>query len=141
MKNFKRIFAVGAHQDDLEYSCMGMLLRQYNLGSDICVYVASNGSAGDPTSGSSRVNETRESFSFLSNSEIHIRDSSGFSFDQYEELSVNIREILLKFKPDLVLVHDINDTHQEHRLLHDIVITATRRLPVSIFTYKSVSVT
>lgn len=138
---YKSVLAIGAHPDDVEFSCMGFLLQLSEQGTEVNVYIASNGSKGDPSSGPHRLQESKEALSYIKNVTVYNNNMSGISETAYEKLSSEIRSLILEIKPDLILVHDSNDTHQEHRYLHDIVITAARRFPVSIFTYKSVSVT
>ena len=47
---FKNVLAVGAHPDDIEYSCLGFLLKQKNSGANISTFVVSLGSSNDKTS-------------------------------------------------------------------------------------------
>jgi LmbE family N-acetylglucosaminyl deacetylase len=139
--NFKKILAIGAHPDDIEFSCLGLLLKAKFIGANITVFIASNGSAGDPSSGTHRIKESTSALSCLGCHELIAIDTPGVDQNKYEEISNIIRTLILEKSPDLILVHDKNDTHQEHRFLHDIVITASRRVSTSILTYKSVSVT
>lgn len=139
--NYKRILAIGAHPDDIEFSCLGLLLKAKDLGANITVFIASNGSDGDQSSGPHRIEESRIALSCLGCHDLIAVDTKGLAPNKYEEISNIIRALILEKSPDLILVHDINDTHQEHRFLHDVVITASRRVPSSILTYKSVSVT
>lgn len=138
---YKSVLAIGAHPDDVEFSCLGFLLQLSEQGTKVNVYIASNGSIGDPSSGPHRLQESNEALACIKNVSVFSNSVSGIPETAYEKLSSEIRSLILEIEPDLILVHDSNDTHQEHRYLHDIVITAARRCPVSIFTYKSVSVT
>ena len=136
----KNILAFGAHPDDIEYSCYGYLNKLYDKGNSVTCYTASNGSLLDSTSGSSRISESRNALSKL-NAELIYRDCSGISVLDYEQLSNEIREIIIIKKPSLVLVHSPHDTHQEHQILYDIVKTSLRRIKSSLITYQSVSTT
>ena len=140
MINFKRVLAIGAHPDDVEFSCLGYLMKLKENGSKITVYVASNGSAGDPTSSVDRIDESRNALHCIG-AELVYRNQSGICITDYEKISVELRALILRTKPDLILIHSQFDTHQEHKYLRDIVMTASRRVPCSIFSYKSVSVT
>jgi LmbE family N-acetylglucosaminyl deacetylase len=138
---YKSVLAIGAHPDDVEFSCLGFLMQLRAEGTSVNVYIASSGSVGDPSSGPIRLAESRAALSCIDGVTIFANEEAGVLESSYEEISSDIRRIILEAKPDLILVHDHNDTHQEHRVLHDILVTAARRCPVSIFTYKSVSVT
>ena len=140
MNYFRKVLAIGAHPDDVEFSCYGYLSKLKDNGADISVYIASNGCVGDPTSGSHRLKESEHALHRLTNT-IYSRNVSGIEAQHYESISQEIREIVLNFQPDLVLVHSQHDTHQEHILLREIVITALRRISTSLISYKSVSVT
>lgn len=138
---FKRVLAIGAHPDDIEYSCLGTLMKLNRDSSEIFIYIASFGSMGDPTTGPQRKLESVNSFEILKRATIYCREAAGIAPQNYEDISQELRSIILSFKPDLILVHHFSDTHQEHRILHDITLTAARRYTSSILTYKSVSVT
>jgi LmbE family N-acetylglucosaminyl deacetylase len=140
MKSYDRVLAVGAHPDDVEFSCLGYLMKLEQSGSEITVFIASNGSAGDPTSSELRIAESHSSLDCIK-SEILCEHTSGISYSDYERLSVRLRGIILERVPNLVLVHSQHDTHQEHKLIREILMTAARRHPCTILSYKSVSVT
>jgi len=132
---FKRILAIGAHPDDVEYSCMGFLMYQKENGSDVSVYVASNGSVGDKTSGPIRNEETRIA---ISSAQFSLHQGQYNNFD-YSKIEDELRKIVLEKEIDCVLVHDPRDTHQEHRIIYEITMSAIRRLNISVIRYRSVS--
>jgi LmbE family N-acetylglucosaminyl deacetylase len=136
---FSSILAIGAHPDDIEFSCFGFLLKQQKTGSKINVYIVSPDSLTDNPITDKRIQESLESFSLIPNANVLIRNKNNINNEDYQSISDDIRHLVNVNKIDLVLVHYPNDTMQEHRLLHDIVMTALRRLPVSIFLYKSPS--
>jgi len=137
--NFKSILAIGAHPDDLEFSCFGFLLKQRNDGANIHAFIASPDSFDFNNRKEERMKETIESFSLIPGSEVKFRNINDITYNDYRSISDTIRDMVIKKNIDLVLVHSSKDTMQEHKLLHDITLTALRRLPVSIFTYRSPS--
>ena len=134
---FERILAVGAHPDDVEYSCLGFLLKQKALGSSIYAYVASLGGLNDETSGLERKAESDAALSLNGFEKFYTLNNN---FD-YFEIEAEIRNLVLKFDIDCVVVHSPLDTHQDHRLVHDITVSAIRRLGLSLILYRSVSTT
>ena len=60
MNNFQKVLAIGAHPDDVEFSCYGYLSKLKDKGAEIAVYIASNGCLGDPTSGPHRLKESEK---------------------------------------------------------------------------------
>ena len=132
-----KILAIGAHPDDVEYSCLGFLLKQKKVGTSISVFNASHGSRGDMLKGNQRVQESAKSWVF-NNIELHQNNSSDFD---YINLEKQIRDLISENGFDCILVHDPHDSHQEHRITYDITKSALRRLGVSLIRYKSVSST
>jgi len=138
---FKSILAIGAHPDDIEFSCFGFLLKQQKKGSNIHVFIASPDSRSDGSQDKERMQESINSFSLIPNCILKFRHTNKILVEDYEELSDQIRNIVLENNIDLVLIHSAKDeTHQEHRLLHDITMSALRRLPISIIEYRSPSI-
>jgi LmbE family N-acetylglucosaminyl deacetylase len=134
---FKNILAVGAHPDDIEYSCLGFLLKQKNSGANISTFVASLGSYNDKTSGPNRRKESESALSLNGFKQYY---SEYGNFD-YVKTETEIRNLILKQNFDCVLVHDPHDTHQEHRVTYDITLSAIRRVNMGFILYRSVSTT
>jgi LmbE family N-acetylglucosaminyl deacetylase len=134
---FEKILVIGAHPDDIEYSCLGFLLKQKEQGSSIYAYVASLGGINDPSSGLERKIESDAALSLNGFEKFYTQNNH---FD-YFEIEKAIRSLVLKFGIDCVMVHSPLDTHQDHRLLHDITLSALRRIKVNLILYRSVSTT
>jgi len=137
---FNSILAIGAHPDDIEYSCFGFLLKEQKLGSKINAYVVSPDSLTKNPIGDKRIEESMNAFKLIPNCDLTIRNKNNIVLDDYQVIADQIRTLVQENGVDLVLVHSPNDTMQEHRLLYDITMSALRRLSVSIFLYKSPSV-
>ena len=76
MINAKRVLAVGAHPDDIEFGCLGLLIK-LGAATELNVFVGSLGSAGDPTSGPRRKDEGLASLRALNCASIHFREKVG----------------------------------------------------------------
>lgn len=135
--NFKNILVVGAHPDDIEYSCLGFLLHQKEFGAKVWAFVASPGSMNDTTSGIERLKESEISLTFNGFEQSY---SKVGNFD-YVQTEAEIRDLVLSSSFDCVLVHDPRDAHQEHRITYEITLSAIRRLNLSFIKYRSVSTT
>lgn len=141
LNSFKSILAIGAHADDIEYSCFGFLLKQYSSGAKINVFIVSPDSRGSGDQYYERVEETKQSFMCMPEINLIFRNTNKILPDNYEKLVDQIRNIIIEKNIDLVLIHDgKDDTHQEHRLIHDISMSATRRMPINIMVFKSPSI-
>ncbi len=76
MTSFSRVLAIGAHPDDVEYGCLGFLLKM-SAHSKSHIYVASSGSSGDPSSGLNRIQESRMALKCLPESHLTLREAKG----------------------------------------------------------------
>lgn len=136
---FKSILAIGAHPDDIEFSCFGFLLKQQKLGSKINAFIASPDSLTNNPKTKTRTEESLNALKLIPNCGISIRTKNNITMENYQEIADDIRSIIISNNIDLVLVHHQNDTMQEHRLLNEITMTAIRRMPISVMFYKSPS--
>jgi LmbE family N-acetylglucosaminyl deacetylase len=138
----KNILAIGAHPDDIEISCLGYLLKQNKENkSKVFVFILSSGSSYDYTSGLKRIKESREALACIKNLNFNYIRNRGIKISDYEKISNKIRKLILRTNINEILVHDPNDTNQEHRLVYDIVKTASRRLSINLIRYRSISST
>ena len=139
----QRVLAIGSHPDDIEYACSGTLLKlREKYRSFIKTVVMSYGSKGDPSSGKERLNETNDALigSGVSDEitafDRHFPDNPNLNIE-----TDTLREIILDFKPDIILTHSPLDTHQEHVLTNKITVTAARRVSTSVLEYPMLSTT
>ncbi len=130
----EKVFILGAHPDDVEYGCLGSLLKMPDEVRKV-IYVASMGSQGDATSGLNRCDESERALSCLKGSELHFRRHIGLSVHDFESVMGEIHSIIQDFQPNLILTMSQHDTHQEHRLLYELTISAARRSRASILSY------
>ena len=124
--NARRLLAIGAHPDDIEYGCYGTVLSlrpKAFLG-----VLMSEGSKGDATAGPERVEESRRALGRTRVCCLH------WSLDA-------MTQILADFRPNLILTHTPHDTHQEHRAAYDLTLAAARRSQASILRYITASLT
>jgi LmbE family N-acetylglucosaminyl deacetylase len=136
----KNILAIGAHPDDIEISCLGYLLKEnIEKKSKVSVFIVSSGALHDPTSGLNRIEESKEALKYINDLNFNYIGNKGIKVSDYEKISNKIRSLILNVNPDEILVHDPNDTNQEHSLVYDMVKTASRRLALNLIRYRSIS--
>lgn len=133
----KTILAVGAHPDDIELGCAGTLSAANESGRDVVVVFLSKGEkSGDPEL---RSNESRAALS-----ELGIRNVYFGNFPDTEISGHKVIEFLEgfvdKFKPEVVLTHSINDSHQDHREVGYLSFSAFRNIH-KLLAYESPRVT
>jgi LmbE family N-acetylglucosaminyl deacetylase len=138
----RNILAIGAHPDDIEISCLGYLLKEKKeKKSKVTVLILSTGSMHDPTSGLKRIKESRKALKYIKDLNFNYINNKGIKVFNYEIICNKVRKLILSTKFDEVLVHDPNDTNQEHILAYNIVKTAIRRLAINLIRYRSISST
>jgi len=109
-----RVLALGAHSDDIEIGCAGTILRLIADGAveSVCWVVLSGKDA--------RAEEARESAeTLLADAPDRQILQPGFrdGFFPYDGAVIKgFFEDLKTFEPDLILTHQRNDLHQDHRL-------------------------
>lgn len=128
MIDTSRILACGAHPDDIEYGCLGTILKfnpELSIG-----YIASCGGVGDESSGETRLHESAQALSSLT--KLYTRNQIG---TQDYNIIQSIEDIINKFNPTLILAHSLHDTHQDHVFLNQCVLAAARRCLCTILFY------
>uniref|UniRef100_A0A6M3K2E7 Putative N-acetylglucosaminylphosphatidylinositol de-N-acetylase n=1 Tax=viral metagenome TaxID=1070528 RepID=A0A6M3K2E7_9ZZZZ len=137
----KRILAIGSHPDDIEYYALGTLLK-YKEVSKIFCYIATCGGENDKTTISTRGMESIKALKdALAPIEVHIEHREGLHLMNYVYYVTWLDKIIQKFNIDTIFTHSPHDTHQDHRLLHDITLTACRRFSGTILCYGTISQT
>jgi len=131
-----RVLAIGAHPDDLEIFCYGLLASLKSDGHELALSVATDGAAGviaGRQSGSAladiRAQETKEGLSALgtpillglADGQLATQHGAAEAFDS----------LIKQTKPDLIITHDGADYHPDHRALsHFVTASAGFGCPV-----------
>jgi LmbE family N-acetylglucosaminyl deacetylase len=115
----RRILALGAHADDIEIGCGGTLLRllEEHPGLEVTWVVF--------CSTPEREKEARRSAeSFLvgaARSTVVVKaHRDGFLPSQWPEVKEEFEALKAQVAPDLILTHQRDDRHQDHRTVHEL---------------------
>ncbi len=124
-EHYRRILAISAHPDDIEIGCGGALAHWMSDQQTIVYYLimTRGGKGGDAEV---RMREQERAAEKLG---VH-----GVIWQEYEDTKIPVNEesisqveaVIKTIRPDFILTHYENDTHQDHRALSRVVITATR---------------
>ena len=125
------VLAIGAHPDDIEYGCGGMLTKYAQRGHDVYLWVASDGSLGGDAD--VRRQEQQDSATIIGAREVFWGEYPDTEIPLNRELIVRIESVIKKIKPRMILVHYPDDTHQDHRNLAQSAMSATRYVPNLLF--------
>jgi len=125
------ILAIGAHPDDIEYGCAGTLVKYADRGHNIYLMVLTSGQEGGE--GMMRQQEQEAAAEIMSVQEIFWGGYHDTQLPLNKELIEKIEEVLGEVKPDLILVNYGDDTHQDHRILTQATMSATRYIRNVLF--------
>ncbi len=119
-----KILALGAHPDDIEYGCGGTFLKFARNGMDIYFMVLTKGEfGGDPET---REKEQEEAMKLLGVKKIFWGGYTDTELPSERIVITKIDEVIEEVKPDEVYVNYIEDIHQDHRMLAECTLAATR---------------
>lgn len=124
-----RILAVGAHPDDIEILCAGTLLRYADEGHEVFMAVATKGEQGHFVILPEELAEIRraeaEAAAAICGAKLiwmGLRDQ--FLFHD-EQTRLAFIEMIRQAAPDVVITHNPEDYAQDHRLVSELVFTAS----------------
>jgi LmbE family N-acetylglucosaminyl deacetylase len=127
------ILAIGAHPDDIELGCGGLLIRAVRDGHNVFMYTLTRGGAsGDP---SERTKELLQSAKFIGAKKLWIDNFEDTKLSLSSELINHIEFFINRSEPDIVVTHSANDTHHDHRAISEATLEAGRFVP-NIISYE-----
>ncbi len=122
------ILAIGAHPDDIELGCGGLLLKASRQDHhNIFMYTLTRGGAsGDPEE---RTKELLQSAKFIGAKRLWIDNFEDTKLSLSSDLINHIEFFIKKADPDIVLTHSLGDTHHDHRAIAASTMEAGRFVP------------
>ncbi len=123
----KTIFAVGAHPDDVEFGCGGILLKEAEKGTRIHILVCSKGESGTNGSAEERVAESEEAAKMLG-AELRFIDLGGDGkIEATKNNALLIAQVVREVRPQIVLAPtDSSNQHPDHVAISNLVRDASR---------------
>jgi len=125
----QRVLAVGAHPDDLEILCSGTLARYARQGAQVSMAIATDGSAGHllipPAElAETRRQEARKAAAIIGAEMYWLRFPDELIF---EDIPTRLRfiDLIREARPDVILTHDPNDYHPDHRVVSRLMFDAS----------------
>ena len=127
------ILAIGAHPDDIELGCGGMILKAARSGHNVYMYTLTRGEAsGDPQQ---REQELIQSSEYIGAKALWIDKFPDTHLAASSELINHIELFINKARADMVITHSLNDTHHDHRAVAASTMEGGRFVP-SIMAYE-----
>ncbi len=127
----KNILAIGAHPDDIEIGCGGSLVKFTKQGHNVSLFVVSDGSAGGEMT--IRKEEQKKAAQLIPAVNLFWGDYRDTEIVVNKKIIYHFETIIQKANPDIILVNNPEDTHQDHRHLAQITISATRYIKNVLF--------
>lgn len=119
------MLVVGAHPDDVEIGAGGTIHRRIDEGWDVTILTLSQGAGGgDPERRGAEAHRAAEAMG----AGLVLKDlPDGHMTDDSGTVRI-IEDVVADTRPDVVLVHSANDTHQDHRAVHRATLVACRQV-------------
>jgi LmbE family N-acetylglucosaminyl deacetylase len=118
------IVAVGAHPDDVELGCGGTLCAAAAAGRKIAVvYLTKGEKSGNPEA---RMEESRKALGVLGVHKVYFGDFSDTEIPGSHKAIEFLEKIFEDHKAETVLTHSTHDSHQDHRQVGWLSLSAFR---------------
>lgn len=137
MTDVKRVLAVGAHPDDLEFLCGGTLARFAKAGVEVTMCVCSNGDVGhteipQEKLGEVRLEECRKSAAIIGAKFIWL-GCTDLRIHHDPQTMDRMADVVREAKPDLIIAHDPKDYMYDHIRAGELVVDGSFGATVPYF--------
>jgi LmbE family N-acetylglucosaminyl deacetylase len=119
-----KILALGCHPDDIEFGCGGTLIKYAAAGHDVYMLVMTEGHAGGDSA--TRRAEQEAAAAIIGCEKLFWGGYVDTELPLSRALIQAIEKVIDDVAPDFIFVHYGDDTHQDHRVLSNATVTATR---------------
>ena len=120
------LLAVGAHPDDVELGCGGTINAASAAGIKvIAVYLTKGEKSGNSES---RMSESKKALSILGVNDVFFGNFHDTEIPGSHQAIKFLEDIYDEFKPDTVLTHTTHDSHQDHRQVGWVSLSAFRNV-------------
>ncbi len=118
------VLAIGAHPDDVELGCSGLLIKEVQRGKKVGIIDLTQGELGTRGTIETRYEEAAEAAKIMG---VHARENlkmrDGF-FVNDEAHQLQLISVLRKYKPEVVIGNILEDRHPDHgkagKLIYDV---------------------
>ncbi len=122
-----KLLAIGAHPDDIEFGCGGLIIKEVEKGSQVKYLTCSLGEAGSNGTADGRKAEA-EAAAKLVGAEIEFLDFGGDCHFEYKpQNAIALAKIIRQFKPNVVLTQQLKENqHPDHAVIAKLTRDACR---------------
>ena len=133
----KRVLVIGAHPDDVEIGCGGAMAKHHAAGDLLHILTLSRGAAGGDTN--LRMAEAQKAAS-LFGAHLEMANLQDTHISEGRETIEIISNAIRDMTPTHIYTHCTEDTHQDHRAVHNASLVAARGVP-NVYCYQTPSST
>jgi LmbE family N-acetylglucosaminyl deacetylase len=119
-----KILALGCHPDDIEFGCGGTLSKYADAGHEVYMMVMTEGHAGGDQV--TRRHEQEKAAEIIGCRRLFWGGYTDTELPLSRALIQTVEEVIGEIEPAFIFVHFGEDTHQDHRVLSQATVTATR---------------
>jgi len=141
----KKVMAIGAHPDDIEFGCSGTLIKHCEQGDSVVYVCMTNTPSIDVTTG-----EVIRSGDELTDEVWNACDTLGIKvveFLQFKDLNVpfnlesvsSLEKLIKKYDIDTIYTHWAGDSNQDHIATFKTTMAAARYVP-NVFCYEQIPI-
>lgn len=122
-----KLLAIGAHPDDVEFGCAGVLINEIRLGNQVKIWVLSKGEAGSNGTPEIREAETRRAAQVMG-AEVEFADFGGDCHIEYTPANtIRVAREIRNFRPDILLAPQTDENqHPDHAAVGKLTRDAAR---------------
>jgi len=134
-----------AHSDDQAVGMGGTIAKYSKEGKDVIVVIFSNGASSHPHLNPELVGRIREKESFACNNVLGVKetiflnliDTKYKSEFKVHHIDEKVKRLIIKYKPEKIFTHSLDDPHIDHRDVYMIVksVFDELRYPGELYTF------
>jgi LmbE family N-acetylglucosaminyl deacetylase len=133
-----KILAIGAHPDDIELGCGGTVSAACAAGANVVAIFLTKGEQSG--NAESRCQESAKALKLLGVQEMHFGDFIDANIPSSHKAIDFLESFCNNGEIETILTHSVNDSHQDHRAVGWLSLSAFRNVP-RILAYESPRVT
>jgi LmbE family N-acetylglucosaminyl deacetylase/CheY-like chemotaxis protein len=135
LKHQHVVLAIGAHPDDVEIGCGGILARHRARGDDVYVLTLSGGEHGGKPG--ERMAEAQEAAAVLG-ATLFLQSLPDTAISEGMETIALIEARIREVTPTIIYTHSLQDGHQDHRSVNRATVVAARGV-ANLYCYQAPS--
>ncbi len=123
----KKILAFGAHPDDVEFGCGGLLIKEIKQGTQVKIVIGSLGEAGTNGTPEGRKKEAQAAAKFIGAEIEFINLGGDCHIENTPKNIIKLAEMIRKYQPNIVLAPSLAENqHPDHHTLAVMARSASR---------------